>query len=199
MHEKHKKINSFKKFHKLIPILVKKINEDKNLGIRAAVNPLLAFEEMGYVLSKEVQKKVERFIRFTPEERKRLNELEKQIYEVAGHTFDIDSPETLEKLLFKELKIAKPKDIKGLGLPEPDKAGAELIKRRKVKWVDPLNSLEGVHPIISPLVSYRKIQASRPGLAQRSLYEELKTGKRRLPISRIRVRFPEQHEEMRDG
>lgn len=193
----NKKIENFKDFHRLIPEFIKEINKDQQLAIRAAVNPLLAFEELGYDLPPEVQKKVGIFIRFRPKDRKRLTELEAEIYKAAGCTFDIDSPREVETVLFKTLKMRKPKGMEKMVALNVIKKGMAIAmkqKKKKVEEVDPLQELKEKHAIIAPLLSYRKIQAGSSGFASRSLYEELKAGKKKFPISKMRVRFPEQHE-----
>lgn len=202
----NKKIENFKDFHRLIPEFIKEINKNQQLAIRAAVNPLLAFEELGYDLPPEVQKKVEIFVRFRPKERKRLTELEAEIYKTAGCTFDVDSPQEVETVLFKTLKMRKPKEMEKLSALDVIKKGAAIVnknrnKKKKVEEVDPLEVLKEKHVVIAPLLSYRKIQAGSPGFAPRSLYEELKAGKKKFPISKMSVRFPEQHkhEEVEDA
>ncbi len=200
----NKKIENFKDFHRLIPEFVKEINKNQQLAIRAAVNPLLAFEELGYDLPPEVQKKVGRFIRFRTKDRKRLTELEAEIYKTAGCTFDLDSPKEVETVLFETLKMRKPKGMEEmvtLNVIEKWMTIAKKKKKKKVEKGDPLEGLKEKHAIIAPLLSYRKIQAGSSGFAPRSLYEELKAGKKKFPISKMRVRFPEQHkhEEVEDA
>jgi hypothetical protein len=58
------------------------------------------------------------------------------------------------------------------------------------------------HPIMATLLEYRKLQVSRPGFAPRALYNKLKSGELRLPITKIRLDFPEHdeiHEEVIDA
>ena len=79
-----KKISSFKAFHELVPKIVEQFAHDDALSIRALANPLLAFEELGYRLAPEVQKKVERILLYPPATRKKLQTLEKDIHDIAG-------------------------------------------------------------------------------------------------------------------
>jgi DNA polymerase I-like protein with 3'-5' exonuclease and polymerase domains len=54
---------------------------------------------------------------------------------------------------------------------------------------DPLAVLAGAHPIIELLIEYRRLDASVPRLAPRLLYDDLRSGKRRVPIIRLVARL----------
>jgi hypothetical protein len=196
-----KTINSFKEFHRRIPEIVEQLNADEALCIRAAVNPILAFEELGYKITPSIQKEVERYIRFKPKERKRIRELETQIRQEAGVDFDIDSPKELDRVLFKKLELHQPSEIKTTSFPDVMTSGAKSRKEMKRLWKDPVSLLEQKHPILEPLLAYRELQILRPGFASRKVYQELKTKKRKLPVTRFRIRFPDQprHEEVEDA
>ena len=86
------KINSIEALQKIVPIIVKAVNNDQAFGLRAAANPLLAVEEMGYQIVPEIQHAAERRVRFSQEDAAHLGELEEQIYKLADETFNIDSP-----------------------------------------------------------------------------------------------------------
>lgn len=187
MIEKRVKINSLDELQKKKLSIIRSINKDQNLALRAFANPLLALEEMGYDIAPDVQKDVERFLRFRPHEYKRLKELEKRVHTLAGHAFDLDSIEEVEAVLFRDLKLSKQKGMQRLGPPDIFEMGAALAKGRKLQWSDPLEPLKKAHPIMDPLLAYRKLATSRPGFATKSLYMKLKTGERKLPISNIRI------------
>jgi DNA polymerase I len=68
--------------------------------------------------------------------KEKLETLEKEIYHHAGDTFNIDSPKQVSQILFEQLK-----------LPNYKKGSTN---------VDVLKSLMLQHPIIEPLLSYRK-------------------------------------------
>ena len=202
MSKEKKKIQKFKDFHREVPDIVKEISKDQQLALRAAVNPLLAMEELGYELETKIQKEVERILRFSPKERKRLKDLETEIHKLAGRAIDLDSPKEIETVLFKEFKLNKPKSMESLDQPDIIDRGATLSKHKGFRWIDPLRPLEKEHPIIAPLLEYRKLQVSRPGFAPRALYKKLKSGKIRFPITEIRLDFPEHdeiHEEVVDA
>lgn len=67
---------------------------------------------------------------------KTLNNLEKQIYSLAGHSFNINSPKQLGEVLFIELQLPK--------------------SAKMSTSVDVLESLKGQHNIIPLILDYRK-------------------------------------------
>jgi len=71
----------------------------------------------------------------------RLLGLEKEIYENAGHKFNINSPQQLGPILFDELK-----------LPPAAKTKSGYSTSAPV-----LESLRSVHPIIEPIIEYRQL------------------------------------------
>ena len=194
-----KKITSFKAFHKLVPEIIEQLAKDDALATRAAVNPLLAFEELGYNLASDVQKKVELILLFPPKTRKHLQKLEKDIHDIAGKEFDINDEKEIGKVLFHELKLTRPQRTLAVITEDIIRQGSELVKGKRSQWSDPLEDQERAHPIIPPLLAYRKLIAERPGFAPRKLYEQLKTGQHKLPVSKIRINFPGQHEEYDDA
>lgn len=190
---KYVKINSFKAFHKLVPEIIEQVNRNNALAIRALANPLLAFEELGYELSADVQKKVELVLRFDPKSRKKLNSLEKDVYEATGGEFNIDDEEEVNTLLFKKLKLSRSK--KSLHLNDDN-----LIRLGKPhKWVDPLQNLSDKHPVMKPLLAYRALKAGPPGFVSRRLYNQLKSGSLKLPVSNVTVSFATRHEDYDDA
>ncbi|MFA7157099.1 MAG: DNA polymerase I [Bacilli bacterium] len=71
---------------------------------------------------------------------KKVIQLQKDIYELAGEEFNISSPKQLGEILFEKLKL-------------------QVIKKNKTGYstdVDVLESLENAHPIIPKLLEYRK-------------------------------------------
>ncbi len=104
-----KKINSIEALQKVVPLIVKAVNDDQAFGLRAAANPLLAAEEMGYQIAPEIQHTAERRVRFSQENAARLGELEEQVYKLAGEPFNLDSPQELDRILFEKLKLSRPK------------------------------------------------------------------------------------------
>ena len=71
----------------------------------------------------------------------KIADLEKKIYESAGHEFNINSPKQLGEILFGEM-----------GLP-----GGKKTKTGYSTSVDVLNKLKNVHPIIDKVLNYRTL------------------------------------------
>ena len=183
-------IQTFKEFHRLVPEILQKMNEDQELALRAAVNPLLAFRELGYALSPQVEQEVENFIRYSPKQRKRMEDLEKLLYEHAGKKIDLRKPEAIESFVTKDLNIRKISNLKSLPSSDVLELAKLAVYKKKTEWKDPLTELEKAHPAIPLLLEYREIQFSKPGFASKTYYDELKSGKRKLPVTGIRITFP---------
>lgn len=71
----------------------------------------------------------------------RINELTKEIYNIAGEEFNINSPKQLGTILFEKLGIPSPKKKKKSGAYSTD--------------VDTLEKIKFVNPIVSKILEYR--------------------------------------------
>jgi len=178
--------------------LVRTINADERLALAAAANPLYAVEECGYQIRPDARIEIEERIRFRPETARRLDELRASIYEQAGTVFDLQSGPALGEVLFDRLHL-RPRpgssgydDDTGQAATEPERIDTRPLPPQ-VGWAprvrDPLEVLEGSHPIMGPLLEYRRLEASEPRLASRDLYEQLRNGTRHPPLTRARARF----------
>ncbi len=72
---------------------------------------------------------------------KRVEELEKSIYEAAGTEFNINSPKQLGEILFEKMKLP----------------GAKKTKTGYSTNVDVLNKLKNDHPIVADILEYRQV------------------------------------------
>lgn len=209
------KIDSIEALQKVVPLIVKAVNDDEAFGLRAAANPLLAAEEMGYQIAPEIQVTAERRVRFSQENAARLGELEKQVYKLAGERFNIDSAQDLDRVLFEKLKLPRPRppsdepsDIPQQTPPATYASAAGVAPRETRRRVapakpakapprpvgltqapDPLEELRGAHPVMQPLLEYRQIDRSAPRLAPRELYDRIRRGEVKMPITRIQARL----------
>jgi len=124
---------------KLYPVLTKRLWDEvkwdlENIEI-PFINLLIDMENEGIKLDIEYMNELKEKIT------KKLNELTKEIYELAGSEFNIKSPKQLSHILFEVLKLpAKKKTKTGYSTDE------------KV-----LNSLKNAHPIMPKLLEYRKL------------------------------------------
>jgi hypothetical protein len=195
-----RKINSISQFQRAVPSIVKAVNADPELALRAAANPLMAVEELGYTIAEDVRKEAERLVRFKPETAERLAALEEQVYELAGESFAIDSGEALAHVLFQKLKLTPPEEGPGQDQAQQQRRPppSKPPEQRKITdplpprvlghepIPDPLEPLRGAHPVIEPLLEYRQLEASSARLAPPELYERIRRGEVELPVSRIR-------------
>ncbi len=202
-------IESWEQLQEQVESILERLNADPALALAAAANPLYALEELGFQISPHVRPEIEDRLRFRPRAIARLRELRGDIYRHAGRPFDLDSGEELERVLFDRLGLVPPV----AAAPAPQARRAEpkyrelaeetayrppprldlrpLVREpgRKEESRDPLESLRGAHPIVEPLLEYRRLEASEPRLAPRALYDDVRRGKRRLGVVRVRGRL----------
>jgi hypothetical protein len=197
------RIRSLDALRRRVPSIVQRINADPALALRAAANPLLALEELGYQIDPAVQREAALRIRFDQPTIDKLNTLAALVHELAGESFDIDSPTALGRVLFDKLKLPPlPPSPQRVTVAEGNLSArtAERIARAPgdpiaipfkpvggVRPPDPLEALRGAHPIIEPLLEYRAIQGSEPALASRELYDKIRRGEANAPDLRIRA------------
>lgn len=180
----------------IVPIL-DELQADHQLTLAAAVNPLFALEEIGYHVDPQARPLIEERLRFPPRDVVRRQALREDINRLAGRPVDLASAEDLRALLYDELKLVS------LSAPAQQAYRAatqapidtrplppQLSYRPKV--ADPLEVLSGHHPILAPLLEYRRLEASAPLLATRVIYDEVRQGKRELGIPRLRARLKDQ-------
>lgn len=72
----------------------------------------------------------------------RIEALEKQIYFIVGHEFNISSPQQLSAVLFQEMHLTSGKKLKGGGYS----TGAAILEE-----------LRGVHPVIDLVLDFRQL------------------------------------------
>ncbi|MCA9980712.1 MAG: hypothetical protein KDD89_07765, partial [Anaerolineales bacterium] len=88
---------------RLVPLLrneIKMLNLDKVLDIEMPLIPVLAsMEQEGIAIDRDY------FSQLSQELEERLRNLERQIHEIAGHEFNINSTQQLSDVLFKELDL----------------------------------------------------------------------------------------------
>jgi hypothetical protein len=189
-----------------VPSIVKRINADPELALRAAANPLLALAELGYTMTPELEREVALRVRFDRTKIAKIAALSTRIQELAGEEFEIESRTQLSRVLFEHLKLPPlPPPPQRVILAE-GKLAAQTVSRpmesvlshpldipyRPVVGVAPpdaLEALKGKHPIIAPLLEYRAIQASVPPLATRELYDRIARGDVKMPIFRLRAKL----------
>jgi hypothetical protein len=192
-------ITSWEGLQERIQSVLERVNADPALALAAAVNPLHALEELGFDIEPSVRPAIEERLRFKPRTSARLQNLRQEIHRHAGREFDIDSPGEVQVILFDRLAIKRPaasdEAPNSAATPTENNTAQPASKRpmqspnaHALGSPDPLETLRGAHPIIEPLLEYRKLQASAPHLAPRALYDEVRRGGRRLGVMNVRAR-----------
>jgi len=180
-----KLIQTREQLHKLMPSLIEALNKDFRLALGAAANPLLALEELGYRIDEKLRPAVERRMRFPAATAEHLEELALKIYRLARRTFNLENPGELHRVLFEELKLPPPAKATETRVTAPlprRRFGARPVE-------DPLEPLRGAHPIIEPLLEYRRMESGAPRLAPPELYHRLRRGETWHPITKLRCRI----------
>lgn len=190
-------INSWEQLQQQIVSILEQINANSSLSVAAAANPIHALEEIGYEINPIARPEIEDRLRFEPRTAVQLRQLRAVIFEQAGHSFDLNAPAELQRVLFDELKIPVPghnsyQQGQKCSRPDTNPLPPQLSWVPKVE--DPLEVLRGTHQVIEPLLEYRRLEASAPRLAPRNLYNEVRQGKRQLFLESIRAQLKTQPE-----
>lgn len=200
-----KHLTTFAALQRRAPSIVKRVNADPELALRAAANPLLALAEMGYTMTPELEREVALRVRFDQPTIAKLTALSTRIQELAGKKFDVDSGTQLSSVLFEHLKLSPPPPPQRVVVAKGTLAAQTVsrpmesvpshpidISYRPVGGVAPPDALDALrekHAIIAPLLEYRAIQASVSPLAPRELYDRIARGGVNMPIFRLRAKL----------
>jgi hypothetical protein len=92
-------IDSVDSLRRRMPRIVAAVNEDPGLAERAAANPILALEELGYVLSDRFRPEAELRARFAAPEAKRVVALRSEVEEHLRAGVDLTSAESIVRAL----------------------------------------------------------------------------------------------------
>jgi hypothetical protein len=200
-------IRSIEALRERVPEILKRLNADPALLLAAAANPILALEELGYTVPDEFRSELDRRIRYTSDERKRLEALRAQIFEAAAHSFDIDDAAALQEILFARLQLPPlpPEPVRVSLAPSAETRSGDnrltqltsdshpLSVRYRAAGLptqpDTLEPLRDHHPVIGPLIAYRSIVARHAPFAPREIYERVRLGDVRGPAFKLRARL----------
>jgi hypothetical protein len=192
-----------------VPAIVERINADPLLATAAAANPILALEELGERMSPALTAAVERRVRFSREDAKRLEALSREVEQAAGRPCKLDDPAQLARVLFVDLGLRPPgartgatgSRAKAAATPSASAAprgskttssSAEApLSPQLVKLVEPLPPRTATEPkpAPDPLARLRSAHAvMQPLLAYRE-----------LEASQPRLASPELYGELRSG
>lgn len=179
-----KKLSSWQSAQQQIDEILASLNENQDLMLAAAANPLLALRELGYEIDEGVVQEFEDRIRFGPHNAPKIASLREQIFKTAGRRFDIDSPEALAEVL-----TSVSKNLKSAHTFTPTQTAPVAFTLHPNRPADPLEKVRNAHPIMETLLEYRRMQASTPRFATKEFYDEIRQKKSPLPVTRLVARL----------
>jgi hypothetical protein len=103
-----KQITTMREMERALGKVAGEVLADQNLTLRAAVNPVLAMEELGYTFPADLRASIDRRIRFHPQIYERMESLAGEIRRIAGRSINPDSAADLDRFLFDGLRLARP-------------------------------------------------------------------------------------------
>jgi hypothetical protein len=178
----HTQLTSWRVAQQNFASILASLMAEPRLMFAALSNPFLALQELGYEIPPEVSQEFEDRIRFGASGFEQMRDLRDTIFTKAGTPIDLDSQEAVHEMLSHFLGAKHRDRLRSLSLAD---AGPLPVTAFLSKAPDPLEPLRGLHPIVEPLLEYRRLDASTPRFAPRELYEEIRQGKRTLPITRL--------------
>lgn len=204
-------IDSVDSLRRRLPTLVRAVNDDRDLALRAAANPLLALEELGFSLTDKMRRYAEHRLRFAEDDAATLTRLGDEIDKLAGERVDLQSRTGIVRALGRvKVKVKAPKVSDGAtqAAPPPSAArrsrGASTARRAAQQppeselvlppddsrhLLPALEPLVGAHPIVEPLVAYLTLEATQPRLAPPEVYATLRKRKEDPARTEIAIRF----------
>lgn len=206
------KISSLKELQQQVPRILEQHGKDPSLTVLAFANPLLALEKIGYSFSPAAREEIEAHVRFGKAGAAKVETLKEQIFAASGKPFDLRDAAALQQNLSAVLsKAASSPDVKA-GKPKAETARAKATGPDKLalpkeevdailhsvkqpvkvtggKVTDPLEAYISKHAVIAPLLEFRKLEATHPRLAEKSVAEALVKQKDKLPLRNISFRM----------
>ncbi|WP_326560428.1 hypothetical protein [Micromonospora sp. NBC_01796] len=161
--------------------ILARVNADPRLGRAAAANPLLAIERLDYSIDPEIRPALADQLRLGPGAAGRLADLRREVAGLAGRAVDPDDAEDVRRLLVE------------LGIVAV--APGPVLDTRPPRWrpggagPDPLRRLRDQHPVLPPLLDYRRISAARPRFASERIFVALLDGERTPPVTVVAARL----------
>lgn len=164
----------------------------------AAANPIFALKELGFELSEEVARDIEERAIYSRAQLARRRTL---LAKLREHGLEFDSPhEVLDESLVRD-QIKRKLRLPAKCLPRSltvRRAGleAQAAARRskprelsfRTKVADPLAGLAREHPAMPALIELRELEASVRRLGSPALYDAIRSGEVKLPVSKMTIR-----------
>lgn len=189
---KTKTISTLRELQLKMPAIIKQHGDNTKIARAAIINPILALEEIGYKLSPSLKNELDYYIRFGPVRKKKLMALEKEIYAGVGKKFDLKDENAVKKYVHP--LIAKKGKVK-FQLPKTEYSFTIKATTGKAKFSqkksDPYEIYKDAHPVIAPLLEFRKIESSVARLGSAELFKKALKGNvtDKVKINSVRFRL----------
>jgi hypothetical protein len=181
-------ISSWEDLQREVSEILDRLNADPPLGLAAAVNPVLALEELGYRFEASARHSIEARLRFGPKVAPRAVELVERMTDQLGHPVDPDDDDAVRGAL-AELGVALPSSDASREAPRTPSIERSQAAQEPRLQDEHLESHTDAHPFVGTLLEYRKLAASAPRLAPRTDFDAIRRGERALPITRVTGRL----------
>ncbi|GAA2184189.1 hypothetical protein [Micromonospora lupini] len=174
-------IDTFSDLQARAGAILARLSAAPTLAIAAATNPLLAVEHLGYQFNPDTRAGIGDRIRLGPTAAKKLADLRTTIARLVDRQVDPDDGPAVRRLL-TDLGV-----LPGSGGDEPD--------TDPPRWqpggagADPLEPFRDRHPVLVPLLEYRRISARRPRFAPPRAFAAILGGTVTTPLTAVSGRL----------
>lgn len=194
---KPRHIDSLDELHRRLPEMVRQQETHPRLAIAALANPLLALERLGYTIEPAIAREAAARTRFSRTDADRLLSLDRELRQALGDDIDLDDMVALAPRVLRVVHPPRPKQARTTAKAKvPDTVLRDAIEKPPApvpfgtpRIADPLAGFRDAHPVIEQLLAYRTLEASRPRLASRALFDALLSGKAAAPVTAARLRY----------
>lgn len=198
MAKQEKKIATLKELQKLVPRLLKEHGKNQKLMKAALSNPILALEEIGYILSPKVKQEIEERARFNASQQKKRAEISEKINKISGKKVNLASKTSVvnalkDALPEKTVSIGK-KTVETSAIFKAAQSNRDVSIFQNKQKKDPLSEFKSAHKMVPLLLEYREIEASVPQFGANKTFNSLLKGKEKksgIAISNVRFRMQE--------
>ncbi|MEU8330957.1 hypothetical protein [Micromonospora sp. NPDC048839] len=175
-------INTFADLQARAGVILARLSAAPAVAIAAATNPLLAVEHLGYEFNPDTRTGIGDRIRLGPSAAEKLAELRTAIARLVDRQVDPDDGHAVRRLL-TDLGVLPPRsddDEPDTDPPRWQPGGA---------GPDPLEPFRDRHPVMEPLLEYRRISARRPRFAPPQAFAAILSGAVTTPLTAVRGRL----------
>lgn len=165
-------IDSVEELRAQLPAILAAANNDQNLALAAAINPLLFLEDIGFALSAVVVTEIEERGRFSKRQIVRRRKAVARIDELVGGKADLSSAEAISSTLTRlQLNVRPDVERPGRVSGILNFSEAQLLRSK------------GKHALIEALIDFRRIEEAAREFAPRDIYRRVRAGKLAVPSS----------------